>query len=99
MSSQVQSAGIPWYKESEDAEIQSVMTDGHNLPVTYAAWLQAAKKVKESFAARGIVPIEAYINPSEFAAWCAARGLNVDAKARIEYASFVAYKSYQQGNA
>jgi len=96
---QVSASGIPWYKREDYSEILKVMDDANLLPRDFDSWLKKAEQVKKQLKARGIVPIEAYINPSEFPAWCRARSLNVNAAARLEYANFVAFKSYQQGKA
>jgi len=75
------------------------MEDAHLLPPDFDSWLKKAEQVKKQLKSRGIVPVEAYINPSVFVAWCRDRSLNVNAAARTEYANLVAFKSYQQGKA
>lgn len=95
----VEIAAIPWYKEVEFAEIKIIMEDGDKLHDNYADWLTAAMRLKKTYEYRGIVAVEAYIDPGVFVAWCRARGLNTDAKARMLYTNLVAKQSCQGGSA
>ncbi len=83
----IQAAGIPWYKREEYPQILEVMEDAGLLPRDFDSWLQKARKAKEQLKDQGIMPVEAYLHPSTFVAWCRARGLHVDSAARIEYAN------------
>lgn len=94
----VQVIGVPWYKREQYDEILRVMEDASLLPRTYDAWLQAAEKVFESQERIGIVAVKAYVDPATFPDWCRARGLTVNAAARIQYASTTAADAYRQGN-
>jgi hypothetical protein len=95
----VQAAGIPWYKREEYDEIRRVMEDAASLPKEFDTWLQKALQVKEHLKGQGVVAVEAYIDPSEFVAWCRGRGLHVDSAARIEYANLVAAEAHRHGTA
>ena len=91
--------GIPWYNEDEFAEIKIIMEDGDKLHTRYDDWLAAAEQLKQTYRDRGIVAIEAYINPGEFVAWCHARDLDPDAKARMLYVNLVAKRTGASGRA
>lgn len=93
----IEIGGIPWYKENEFAEIKSIMEDGDKLHEHFADWLAAAQRVKKIQQDRGIISIEAYINPTAFVAWCKARGLSTNANARLLYANLTAKETYQRG--
>jgi hypothetical protein len=95
----VQVVGIAWYKREEYEQIRQVMQDGASLPKDFDAWLQKALQLKEKLKGQGVVAVEAYIDPSEFVAWCRGRGLHVDSSARSEYANVVAAESHRHGTA
>ena len=86
----IEIVAIPWYKEDEFAEIRIIMEDGDKLHARYSDWLTAAEQLKKPYQDRGIVAIEAYIDPGAFVAWCNGRCLNPDAKARMLYVNLVA---------
>jgi len=70
------------------------MTDSHLLPTTFEAWLAAAEKVEQKLVGQGFLTVKAHLDPRTFPDWCKARGLNVDAAARQQYASLVAYETH-----
>lgn len=90
--SQVRAIGIPWYDREDYSRILSIMEDASLLPRSYDQWLQKAESVERAQKAQGMIAIRAIIDPSAFQAWCRARSLNVDAKARAMFASEVAFR-------
>jgi uncharacterized membrane protein len=82
--------GIAWYELEDFAEIKALMKDGHLLPATYSLWRLQAEAAERKFRRQGHKVTRAHIRPAEFAEWCRARGLDVDAKGRMAFASFVA---------
>ena len=78
--------GIPWYRRNDYSRILKVMIDSDNLSPTYDEWEKRAKHAERQYSARAKV-YRVEIRPEKFVAWCAERGLNVDADARIKFAS------------
>ena len=72
------------------------MTDADQLPPNYDQWRKKADGLKRQIERSGQVAVEATIDPETFPAWCAARGLDVDAKARMQFANEEAYRRLGQ---
>lgn len=98
-SQRISAVGIPWYRRDDYERIRAVMVDGHRLPPTFAAWLKAAQQVIEQLHRQGAVAVKAHVDPDAFVSWCAARGLQVDADARQQFAAAVARGEYREGRA
>jgi len=79
--------GIAWYREDDYPRILEIMEDAKVLPATFKQWEQIAKQTESEGEMRGLTVVRAIIDPETFPDWCAARGLNVDAKARIRFAN------------
>ncbi|MXQ11432.1 hypothetical protein [Microvirga makkahensis] len=76
---------LPWYSREDYPDIRRMMTDRHNLAPTYEQWLAAAEN-NESVGKQAGLDIERIpIEPSTFARWCAAGGLEPDSTARMRY--------------
>lgn len=87
---QVSAAGIPWYRREDYDRILRIMADADKLPRTYDQWLQQAERVERRCKASGMIVVRAIVDPDEFPRWCASRGLNVDAKARVAWGNHAA---------
>lgn len=81
---------IGWYEQDDYEAIKRLMTDSEKLPGTYEQWLAGATKGMEHAQATGQVAIKAKIHSVEFGRWCAERGLEPNAKARMEFGSHIA---------
>lgn len=93
----VRATGIAWYHRADYAKIKTVMIDARKLPDTYDQWLKQADRVFQRITTDGGIVEKVYIDPDTFPAWCAGRGLNVNADARIVFANeFVAVKYRNQ---
>jgi len=95
----IEIVGIVWYRRDQYELAKTIMVDGANLPPTYSAWLHAAQQVVERVKGAGKTPVRAYIDPATFPIWCQARGLDINADARNQFANIVAYHSRTMGNA
>lgn len=84
---QVRVVGIAWYRREDYREIRRIMSDGRNLPTTWLAWVRRAEKLEQEVTNQGAVALRAHIDPETFPGWCAARGLHVDANARMRFAN------------
>jgi len=95
---QVEIAGIAWYSADDYPRIREVMLDGANLPDTFGQWETAAHKFEETYQRAGQRVVRAFIRPAEFVGWCRANGLNVDAKARMQWANLAARRAAVPGH-
>lgn len=78
--------GIPWYRRNDYPRILKIMVDGESLPPTFDEWEKRAKYAERERSAVGPV-YRVEVRPEKFVAWCAERGLDVDADARMQFAS------------
>ena len=89
--------GIAWYRQEDYERLLSLFVDSNKLASTYEEWLKQAERLTDQLRRTGQAFQKVYIDPDTFPAWCAARGLNIDAKARIRFANeFVARKDPNQ---
>lgn len=95
---QVHVMGIAWYRESDYPEILRIMADRHLLPPTHREWKQKAERLEREQTGKGVRVVRAVIDPKTFPAWCAAAGLDIDAKARMEFANREAYRIATSGH-
>jgi len=94
MAGNVPSAiGMSWYSRESYSRILEVMEDANKLPRTYDQWLKSAETGESKLQRAGHIVIRAIIDPDEFVAWCSARGLKVNAKARTQWASEAAFRA------
>lgn len=82
--------GLVWYRLEDYADALAIMEDRDQLPATYSLWRMKAEQAEKEQQRLGRVTVRAYINPAEFAAWCKALGLNVNAEIRNRFAVLVA---------
>jgi hypothetical protein len=88
----ISATGIGWYNREDYPRILEIMEDADVLPTTYDTWRQKAEGLERQIKASGAIVVRAVIEPKEFVAWCAARGLKVNAKARTAFGSECAYR-------
>jgi hypothetical protein len=82
--------GICWYRPEDYARLMAMFTDRQRLADTYEEWLKEAKKVSGTLTLEGFNIVKVYIDPETFPAWCKKNGLEMDAKARAQYALGIA---------
>lgn len=90
----IRAVGIPWYELEDYARVLAVMEDAHLLPKVYSLWRMKAEQTERQLRRQGNLVVRAHLRADEFAAWCAARGLNVNAHARMQFANEVAYQQH-----
>ncbi len=89
--------GIAWYKREDYEKLLGIFVDNEKLASTYDEWLKDAERVVDQLRRDGHAFQKVYIDPDTFPAWCAARGMNIDAEARTLFASeFVSRKDPHQ---
>jgi hypothetical protein len=59
----------------------------------YDVFLKGLAKFCQDIEAEGGIVVKVNVQPSEFVAWCAHRGRNIDSKSRAAYAAFRMVKS------
>jgi hypothetical protein len=89
---QVQAVGMPWFRRETFDVLRAMFEDGHKLHRTYDEWLRAAETGRKSMEVKGVRVVCADLDPHEFPEWCKAKGLKLNAHARMEYANSVAYQ-------
>jgi hypothetical protein len=78
--------GIAWYRREDFARLRAMYVDADEVPETYEAWLDKAMKFMGQMTLEGFYMVKVYLDPEAFAAWCESHGLEMDGKARAEYA-------------
>lgn len=91
---QVKYVGFPWYRKKNYKRLMKIFADSHLLHDSYEEWLDAAEKAFQSLVGQGLVVEKVDIDPVTFPAWCKARGLDIDSKARVEFANAVVAGKY-----
>jgi hypothetical protein len=90
----IRAIGIPWYELEDYERVKTVMEDGHLLPNVYSLWRLKAEQAERQLRRQGNLVVRAHLRADEFAAWCKSRGLNIDAKARTQFASDIALQEH-----
>lgn len=83
-------AGIPWYARESYDDIRRAMADAGSLPEDYAYWLSSAESVETAVASAGVRVVRVPLDLAAFLAWCEARAVPPDGKARSSYATEMA---------
>ena len=94
MNNAIRVTGMVWYHLKDYSAIRRIMADGNKLPATYHEWLMKAETGEKKLTREGHTIMRVYIDPETFPDWCRARGLNIDAQARMQYASFIAHQTH-----
>lgn len=84
--------GMAWYRAEDYDAILGIMSDRNKLHATYHEWRMDAETGEKKLRREGKTVVRAYIDPKTFPDWCRTEGLNIDAKARMQYASRIAYE-------
>lgn len=92
----IRAIGIPWYSRDDYPKLREIFDDGDKLPASFSDWLKGVQRFKDEKERDGFGVVKAHIDPDTFPTWCAERGLNVDASARIKFANLAAYREYGQ---
>lgn len=83
-------AGMVWFRLEDYEAAIGIMEDRDKFPSTYSAWRIKAEQSEKQMQRLGWSTTRAYINAADFLAWCRERVLNIDAKARNQFANSVA---------
>ena len=94
MKQNIKYVGMTWYRREDYEKLRAIFTDANVLPSTFNKWLQLAEKGFSDLTMKGVTVEKVYIDLDSFPTWCRARGLNVDAKARVEFSNGVVARKY-----
>lgn len=83
-------AGIPWYSREDYDDIRRAMADADALPDSFAYWLSSAESVETAVASAGVTVVRVPLDLPGFLAWCEAKKVSPDGRARSSYASEMA---------
>ncbi len=78
--------GITWYHAQDYDRLKAMFPDGGRLPDTFESWLENARNVWDTMTGEGFLLVKAYIDPDTFPEWCRSHGMEMDAKARVNFA-------------
>jgi hypothetical protein len=91
MNLPIHALGVPWYRDAAVYGAPRRMCyDSYKFQGTYEQWRSEAEAMCEHLKAAGHRVIRVDMDPHDFAEWCAAEGLRLDADARTRYCSWVA---------
>jgi hypothetical protein len=90
----IRTLGMPWYRREDWSALLIIFVDATKLPATYDKWLRRAEKAEREFERQGTIAERVYLDPIEFAGWCGARGLKIDAAARMNFATEFITRKY-----
>ena len=93
MNSQIPVIGF--VSREDYADFCKVCVDFPKIAPRYDDWLKRINQQLEALRAQGIFPNQVNIKPLEMLAWCKERGIPVDSRGRIGYATWL-YTRQQQ---
>lgn len=76
---------MPWYEESEFAELWALAHDREQMPPDYSVWLRNATQAMKNMLARGRAVQVVTIRLGPYHAWLATRSLQCTAATRRRY--------------
>lgn len=82
--------GLPWYRIKDYATIRRIMADGHNLPHSFDISRLSVENAERKLRHEGKTVVRVLIDPEIFRGWCVAHSLDLNATARILFASLLA---------
>ena len=97
MKQPVKLAGMNWFLREDYDQLMTLFKDRDKLHGTYDEWLAAAETGVRNFERQGLKAIKVVITPDEIQKYCAAKGVDIDAKARTSFANEKLYAMYQRG--
>ena len=90
----VRATGMVWYRAEDYSRVLEIMSDADKLSPTFEQWRVGAERGEREMRSKGFLIVRAMLDPEEFAADCAARGIRPDAKARMEFAAETARQHF-----
>jgi hypothetical protein len=90
MSGDTISIVVASFAPEQYERVLGVMDDAVLLPRSHAAWRRGFEERLEALARQAITPVVVTLDPEAFSAWCEEEELPRDARARLEYADWLA---------
>lgn len=87
--------GVAWYRPEQWQRFREVAEDVENLEESYEAWLQTAERMIRDGIPADVSVEKVGVDIEALMAWCNARGLTVNAKARTQYVSEKLREKYE----
>lgn len=89
----VQAVGIFWFRDAlQYHEYKKIFTDADVLSDSYTGWKKDAEKLIKRVERNGQRVIKAEAETAEFITWCVEHDVSIDAKGRMQFASFKAHQ-------
>jgi hypothetical protein len=79
--------GMAWYRKEDYQQLLKIFVDQHLLPRSFEEWEKKAETGRKKFLADGYIVVRSYIDPNTFPAWCASKGLDINASAPTKFAA------------
>jgi hypothetical protein len=87
--------GVAWYRAEQWQRLREVAADVENLEENHEAWLQTAERLLRKGIPSDLTVEKVDVDIEELLAWCNARDLPVDGKARSRYVSEKLRQKYE----
>jgi len=86
----IRAAGMAWCRPEDYDACLRIMADSNQLSASFHVWLTKAEHREKELRSEGHTIVRVYIDPETFPDWCRTRSLNIDSKARMQYAALIA---------
>ena len=87
---------MAWYRPEQWQRLREMAEDVDSLEDTHEAWLQSAERLIKETAASSVLIEKVDVDVEELLAWCNARAMAVNGKARSQYASEKLRQKYEE---
>jgi hypothetical protein len=95
-SSEERVVGMAWFRKEDWPKLLEVSADPDQLEKTHQEWLEFALASIIDLRAKGLRVEKVDVGVDELVAWCQARGVPVDGKARADFAAFKLRKRHEK---
>src|SRR3977135_1248539 len=87
LSEPIRLTGVFWVERSDWDMLNPHFADRTNFLSTYEQWRPLAEHALKVLSKDGLQGMKVRANPQEFLRWCRAKGIAIDGRARLEYAT------------
>ena len=86
---------VPWYREEDYARLLEISADASSLAKTYGQFVSQSERKLKALDTQGL-PIErVYIDPDGLRLWCVGKGIDINTRARQQFAVEIAATKYK----
>jgi hypothetical protein len=86
--------GAYWIEEADYPALLKLFDDGNTLPPNWATWRKMAEEMEKGLKAYGHPVMRVRIEPTSFAAWCAAHGTMTGRQGRKAFVAAAVFERY-----